>query len=76
MARERVDMSGSRRGAILEEDAQGTLEYALTIIALLSVIVGLAAVWRASAEGVFGGLIQDAASHVLEGTGFIDIALY
>lgn len=69
-------MAESRRGFIRDERAQGTIEYALTVIALLAVIVGLAALWRASVEGVFGDLVRDAASHVLEGTGFIDISLY
>lgn len=72
----RRGVAESRQGFIRDERAQGTIEYALTVIALLAVIVGLAALWRASAEGVFGDLVRDAASHALEGTGFIDISLY
>lgn len=59
-----------------EVAAQGTVEYALTMFALLSLVVGIAALWRAGEEGALVELVEDAASHVLSGTGALDIALY
>lgn len=59
-----------------EERAQATLEYAITVMAVLSIVVACAAVWRAGSEGVFARLIQDALSHTFSPTGAIDISLY
>lgn len=59
-----------------ERLAQGTLEYALTVIALLAMVVACAALWRAAADGTLAGLVQGAASHALNGDGLIDISLY
>lgn len=64
------------RGMSYEELAQATLEYALTIFALLALVAGLAAVWRAAEAGLFTALIEDSASHAIDGTGVVDIALY
>lgn len=59
-----------------EGAAQATLEYALTVFALLAVVTGLALIWRAAEAGVLTALIEDAASHALDGTGAVDISLY
>lgn len=69
----------SRRDVVFmagENLAQGTLEYALTVLALLAMVVAFAALWRAAADGALAGLVHAAASHVLAGDGFIDISLY
>ncbi len=59
-----------------EARAQGTVEYALTTVVFLSVMVACAALWRAAADGTLGRIAAQAASHVLDGSGAIDIALY
>lgn len=63
-------------GAIREERAQGTVEYAITLVAIMALIAGCAALWRAGEDGTLARLASEAASHALGGTGFIDIALY
>lgn len=67
---------GRVRSLLDERCAQGTLEYALTVAALLSIMLACAALWRASADGALAQAVQEAASHVLAGTGPLDIALY
>ncbi len=59
-----------------ERAAQGTLEYAVVTIALLAMVCALALLWRAGAAGALVGLAEDAASHVLDGLGALDVALY
>lgn len=59
-----------------EELAQGTVEYAIVLLALLAIAVGLAALWHAGERGVFAQLAVDAASHALDASGAVDIALY
>lgn len=59
-----------------EKCAQATVEYAVVVVAILSIIVGCAAVWRAGASGVFAEIAQEAASHALGAAGAIDISLY
>lgn len=59
-----------------EQRAQGTVEYAITVAALLSLIVGVAAVWRSGRDGVLAGLVERAASHGLGGLGPLDISLF
>lgn len=59
-----------------ERDAQGTLEYALTMVALLAVVVACAALWRAGQDGAFARLVEAAASHTLGAAGAVDISLY
>lgn len=59
-----------------DETAQGTLEYALTLFALMALVAGIAAIWKAGADGTLADLVRDAASHALSGTGPIDISLY
>ena len=41
----------SVRGIVRERAAQGTVEYALTVFALLSLILGMAALWRVAERG-------------------------
>lgn len=62
--------------AVRETGAQGTVEYAIVFAAVLAIVAGCAAVWRAGAEGVFTSIARDAISHALSGSGFVDIALY
>lgn len=59
-----------------EERAQGTVEYALTMFALLAIVAACAAVWHAAQDGAFSALVEQAASHALSGAGIVDIALY
>ena len=59
-----------------EEAAQGTLEYALTIMALMAILGALALLWRAGEDGTLSALVEQAASHGFEGTGILDIILY
>lgn len=59
-----------------EDAAQGTLEYALTVVALLAIVLALGALWRAGEDGTFVRLAERAASHGLGGTGLLDIALF
>lgn len=62
--------------AVMDDEAQGTVEYAITVVAVLAIIVGCAEIWRAGTEGVLARLVQEAASHLLVGAGAIDISLY
>lgn len=64
------------RGLRDEELAQGTFEYALTVAAILAMLLALGALWRAGAEGKLALLAERAASHVLMGTGLLDIPLF
>lgn len=64
------------REAAFDDRAQATLEYALTVAALMAVVVALALLWRAGETGVLARLVEDACSHVLDGMGLLDIALY
>ncbi len=59
-----------------EERAQATLEYALTLFALMALISGVALLWRAGEQGVLARLVEDACSHALDGLGVLDIALF
>lgn len=61
---------------IREQRAQGTVEYAITMVAMLSLVLGCAAVWRAGERGVFTQRAVKAASHALDAGGAVDIALY
>lgn len=61
---------------IREQWAQGTVEYAITMVAMLSLVLGCAAVWRAGERGVFTQRAEAAASHALDAGGAVDIALY
>ena len=76
MERRGADENGGLRELAGELAAQATLEYALTVFALLAVVMGIAALWRAGEEGALVELVEDAASHALSGLGALDIALY
>ena len=82
MAETLASMAGGRRakgriGWLMREvRAQGTVEYALTLVALMAMVSALALLWRAGEDGVFARLAEEAASHALGGTGPIDIALF
>lgn len=60
----------------MDRTAQGSLEYALTVVAILSLVVGVGALWRFGQRGALSELAMDATSHQLEGEGYADIALY
>ena len=55
---------------------RGTVEYALTVVALLAMVVGMAALWRAAVDGTLAELVRAAASHAFSAGGAIDISLY
>lgn len=59
-----------------ERAAQGTVEYALTVVALLAMVVGMAALWRAAVDGTLAEFVRAAASHAFSAGGAIDISLY
>lgn len=69
-------MTPSVRGVVREQAAQGTVEYALTVFALLTLVLGIAALWRVAERGLLADVAVKAASHGLEGDGYVDIALY
>lgn len=62
--------------AVDEECAQGTLEYALTVAAVLSVVTAFALLWHAGQEGTLATLAERAASHLFDAGGLLDISLY
>lgn len=76
MMRRRGRRLARMREAAFDDRAQATLEYALTVAALMAVVVALALLWRAGETGVLARLVEDACSHVLDGMGLLDIALY
>lgn len=45
------------------DDGQSTLEYALVLLAFLSTILALGAIWHASRDGRLVGLAREAGSH-------------
>ena len=66
-----------------EEEAQGTVEYAIVTVAFMAVVLALGGVWRAGAEGKLSRLVERAASHGISAAGPVDavsgakdIALY
>ena len=56
--------------------AQATVEFALVTSAVVAIVVGLAAIWRAGERGVVLDLVSRAASHALDALGALDIALF
>lgn len=77
MMRRRAKGAFHEGSRLLSEDrAQGTLEYALTVVAFLAMVVVLAALVRAGGEGAFVQQAEESASHALDGWGLLDIALY
>lgn len=66
-----------------EESAQSTVEYAIVTLALLSIVLAIAGLWRAGTDGRLAALVERAASHGIvpmsiidAATGAKDIALY
>lgn len=72
----RADAGNRLQELLCDCRAQGTVEYAITVVAVMALVAACAAFWRAAENGVFARLAQEAASHVLGGSGAIDIALY
>ena len=64
------------RGFCRERCAQGTVEYAIAMLAMLSTIVALALFWHAGEEGGLVAAVERAASHALNGIGALDILLF
>ena len=46
-----------------EESAQATVEYAIVTVALLSIVLAIAGLWRAGADGRLAALVERTASH-------------
>lgn len=61
---------------LCETSAQATLEYALTVLALLAIVLALGMLWRAGQDGTLAALVEAAASHGFDPGGLIDISLY
>lgn len=68
---------------LCEESAQSTVEYAIVTMALLSIVLAIAGLWRAGTDGRLAALAARAASHGVASTSVIDavagakdIALY
>ena len=57
---------------LCEESAQGTVEYAIVTVALLSIVLAIAGLWRAGADGRLAALAERAASHGVASTSVID----
>ena len=52
-------------GVLREEVAQATVEYAIVTVALLSIVLAIAGLWRAGTDGRLAALVERAASHAL-----------
>ncbi|MEE0664446.1 MAG: hypothetical protein UDC04_08160 [Collinsella bouchesdurhonensis] len=52
------------------------MEYALTVFALLAIVLALGLLWRAGQDGTLAALVEAAASHGFDAGGLIDISLY
>ena len=50
-------------GVLCEESAQSTVEYAIVTVALLSIVLAIAGLWRAGTDGRLAALVERAASH-------------
>lgn len=59
-----------------EGRAQGTVEYAITVVAVLALVIACAAFWRAAEDGTFARLAQQASSHAMDAAGAVDISLF
>lgn len=57
-----------------EESAQSTVEYAIVTMALLSIVLAIAGLWRAGTDGRLAALAARAASHGVASTLVIDAA--
>ena len=70
-------------GVLREESAQSTVEYAIVTVALLSIMLAIAGLWRAGTDGRLAALVGRAASQGVASSsasdaaaGAKDIALY
>ncbi len=70
----RVRPAFGRRG--FGEEGQASLEYLLVGSVLMVVAVGLAAIWRFSADGRFDHLVDACASHAVSAGGALDVFLF
>lgn len=61
---------------LLDESAQGTVEYAVVLVALMGMVAVLALLWRAGERGALTKLATEAASHCFNAFGALDIALF
>ena len=61
-------------GILREESAQTTVEYAIVTVALLSIVLAIVGLWRASTDGRLAALVERAASHGVASTSVIDAA--
>ena len=61
-------------GVLREESAQSTVEYAIVTVALLSVVLAIAGLWRAGTDGRLAALVERAASHGVVPSSVIDAA--
>lgn len=59
---------------LCEESAQSTVEYAIVTVALLSIVLAIAGLWRAGADGRLAALVERAASHGVTSASVIDVA--
>ena len=57
-----------------EESAQATVEYAIVTVALLSIVLAIAGLWRAGTDGRLAALVERAASHGVASMSVIDAA--
>ena len=57
-----------------EERAQSTVEYAIVTVAVLSIVVALACLWRAGENGRLAALAERAASHTISSSSVVDAA--
>lgn len=55
-------------GVLREEVAQATVEYAIVTVALLSIVLAIAGLWRAGTDGRLAALVERAASHGVAST--------
>lgn len=63
---------GEVRGHGRREDGQATVEYLLLVLAFVSMLAGMAAVWYLAQDGHLGDLTEQAASHGL-GQGYASV---
>lgn len=57
-----------------EESAQSTVEYAIVTMALLSIVLAIAGLWRAGTDGRLAASAARAASHGVASMSVIDAA--
>jgi len=56
-----------------EESAQATVEYAIVTVALLSIVLAIAGLWRAGADGRLAALVERTASHGVPSTAGVPV---